>query len=183
MDIFKLDTKPLMNFIEYGIAQSQISEIVANNHLNFLITYLVESKKDIVKITNHTLNLNKIDFSITHFMKQVLSVNSGYIEVISQKKNSATLRLTSLGRLMADTHTYNKPIVKRTYLRRFIYTITSSFKYVILGILAIAIVILLLLALKYLFPLLLTPMGERIIVVIAAICTIIYTLYVFLKKE
>jgi hypothetical protein len=94
---------------------------------DFLVVYLLHSKKGNVKITNLTLRLNKIPIQINDIAR-LWCVKSGYVEIVNHKKKYIRVKLTSKGYLAADAFTFLKPIVKRTYLRRFIYLLIIIFK-------------------------------------------------------
>lgn len=100
---------------------------MVTEYSDFLVVYLLHSKKGNVKITNLTLRLNNIPIKLNDIAK-LWCVKSGNIEIVNYKKNSVRVRLTSNGYIVADIFNYSKPIVKRTYLRRFINSLIILFK-------------------------------------------------------
>lgn len=101
--------------------------LMITEYSDFLVVYLLHSKKGIVKITNLTLSLNNIPITIND-IGRLWCVTSGNVEIVNHQKNSVRVRLTSNGYIVADIFTYSKPIIKRTYLRRFVNLLNILFK-------------------------------------------------------
>jgi hypothetical protein len=115
--------------------ESIIEEVERENKLketysHFLLNYLLTSDKDKVKITNLTLQLNDIHYGFNHFMDNQRAVDYGYAVLIKQRKRYAIFKLTSSAYLMADTFTYDKKIVKRSYLFRIIFVLITITRFV-----------------------------------------------------
>lgn len=112
-----------IDFFKIGDKSEYFAEEI---YSNFLVSYLLQSKRESLSVTNLTFSLNYIPQNVVD-IESMWCVTFGFVEVISLKRKSAKVKLTNKFYLKADKEMYTFPIIKRTYWKRFKYSIYTAF--------------------------------------------------------
>ena len=118
----------LSNYFENLKKHAELDSKMRDDHSRFLISYILSSKKEVVKITPLTLKINRLYVNLRDFIKEQWCIEMGYVELIKQNKKYIKVKLTERGHFMAEEYEYEFPIVHRNYLIRIIAAAFSMVK-------------------------------------------------------